>query len=176
MLPSTTTAAFPINMSLIKAPLTVDEFLKKYCHVRIVKVILLDDGGLDLATFLDPRQLQSVDDLHIVMRLFWAPELHLFGDLSAAFPNHAPLKIVQLVLIKLKKAKAGRDGPTLRCLKLEALSDWRPSGRMRILREGQCLDYYKIMAANAGVERLERRYPSGSGHVPFTTDKRIVSV
>ena len=127
-----------------------------------------DDGGLDLATFLDPRQLQSVDDLHIVMRLFWAPELYLYRDLSEAFPDHAPPKILQRVLDKLKEAKAGRDGPLLRCLKLEALSDWRPRGRTRILREGECLDYHKIMALDAGVERLEWRYPSGSGHATFT--------
>lgn len=118
-----------------------------------------DDGGLDLDMFLNSQQLQSVNNLHIVMTLFWLPEPR--GDILDTHDDCAPLRILQRVLDKLREAKAGKGGPLLSCLKLEALSDWRPGGRTRIRRENACLDDYIQMVKDSGVKTLVLESPSG---------------
>ena len=126
---------------------------------RTLQLMVPDDVGPNLDRFLDPHQLQFVDNLRIVMTLFWLPKP--LGDLEEAYDDCAPLQILQRVLDKLSEAKAGRSGPLLRSLQLEALSDWRPGGRTRIGRERACLDIYKQMARDAGVETLRVELSSG---------------
>ena len=120
--------------------------------------------GLNLETFLKSRQLQYVDELHIVMKLFWVRDLDPLGYVQGATNEHAHPYILQLVLDKLKESKAGRDGPVLRSLTLEDLSEWRPNGRKNIKREDYCLAQYQKMAQDAGVETLRWKWPSGSGY------------
>ena len=79
-----------------------------------------DDGGPDIDTFLYSTQLNSDDDLHIVMTLFWVPKP--LGDLSNTRDDCAPLHILQGVLHKLREVKAGEGSPLLECLTLEAPS------------------------------------------------------
>ena len=111
MLPPTTTAASPINMLVITPPLTDDEFSKKYCYNEDHKVMVPDDGGPELDTFLNLRQLESVDNLHIVLTVFWLPVA--LGYLQGARDDCASLQILQRVLDKLTEAKAGKGGPLL---------------------------------------------------------------
>ncbi len=120
--------------------------------------------SLDLDTFLNSRHLQSVENLHIVMKLFWMPDLDAFGDLQGAPNERAHPYILQRILEKLKDAKAGRDGPLLRYLTLEDLSGWRPNGRRNTKRENECLAQYTKMGQDAGFEILQWKSPSGSGH------------
>lgn len=129
-----------------------------YYH-RALQLMVPDDSGPNLDRFLDPHQLQFVDNLHIVMTLFWLSEP--FGDLEGAYDDCAPPQILQHVLDKLREARADRDGPLLRFLQLEGLSDWRPGGRTRIGREKACLDVYIQMAKDAGVETLRVELSSG---------------
>ena len=112
--------------------------------------------GLNLVTFLNSGQLQYVEDLHIVMKLFWVPE-----DLQGAHKYRAHLHILQRVLNKLKEVEAGRDGPVLRSLVLEDLSNWRPNGRSNIKREKECLAQYEKMGQDAGIYPLQLKWPSG---------------
>ena len=160
-------------MSSTEVPLTDDEFSPRYCSNGRHKIIFPDDDkdrgpvGLNLDTFLNSRQLQSVENLHIVMKLFWERELDPLGYLQDASKERAHPYILQRVLNKLMEAKAGRDGPLLRFLTLEDLSDWRPNGRRNITRENACRARYIKMAQDAGVETLQWMWPSSSGHTTF---------
>ena len=155
-------------MSSTEAPLTDDEFSKRYCSNGGHKIIFPDDDkdrgpvGLNLETFLNSRQLQSVEDLHIVMKLFWVPE-----DLQGTHKIPAHQHILQRVWDKLKEAKAERTGPVLRSLTLEDLSNWKPNGRTRIKSENDCLALYRKVAQDAGVENLRLKWPSGFESTTF---------
>ena len=78
--------------------------------------MISDDGGPDPDKFLNSTQLNSVDNLRIVMTLFWLPKP--LGDLLDTRDDCAPLQILQGVLHKLREVKAGEDGPLLECLTL----------------------------------------------------------
>ncbi len=152
VLPPPTTPASPINMSSKMTFVNDDEFSKKYCCNGVHKFIFPDDEKL----FLTLRQLQSVNDLHIMMKLFWVP------DPQGAHNDRAHPKSLQDVLDQLNQAKAGRDGPVLRSLTLEDQTIWRPNDRTNIKRENECLDQYEKMARDAGVDTLRLKWPSGS--------------
>ena len=107
-------------MSSIKAPLTGDEFSI---------LILPEDDSFDLDIFLDLRQLQFIDNLHVVMRQFWMLEPYYYGAMPGVLNYHATPSILECVLDRLKEAEAGRDGPLLGCLKLEVLFGMSPDGR-----------------------------------------------
>ena len=165
-------------MSSTEAPLTDDEFSKRYCSNGGHKIIFPDNDkdrgpvGLNLDTFLNSRQLQSVENLHIVMKLFWVPELDSIGYLQGVHRDRAHLQTLQRVLNKLIEAKAGRDGPLLRSLTLEDLSDWEPYGRRSIKGKDDCLAQYRKTARDAGVEDMQWKWPSGLG----STTRRVVEV
>ena len=120
-----------------------------------------------LTTFLYSPQLQSVEDLHIVMQLFWEPELDPLGYLRNASEERAHPHLLQYVLNRLKEAKAGKDGPLLRTLTIEDLSEWRQYGRRDRQREDLCLAQYQKMTQNAGVKTLKWTWPEGSGRISF---------
>lgn len=161
-------------MSSTEVPLTDDEFSQRYCSNGGHKIIFPDDDkdcglvALNLETFLNSRQLQSVENLHIVMKLFWVRELDPLGYLQDASKERAHPYILQRVLNKLMEAKAGRDGPMLRSLTLEDLSNWRPNGRKDIKREKECLAQYGNMAQDAGVKTLQWMWPEGIGSKNFS--------
>ena len=121
----------------------------------------------DLITFSYSPQLQSVEDLHIVMQLFWESEFEPLGYLRNASEERAHPHLLKYVLNSLKEAKAGKDGPLLRTLTLEDLSEWRPDGRRDRKREDHCLAQYQKMAQDAGIETLQWTWPEGSGSKSF---------
>lgn len=93
------------------------------------------------------------------MTLFWLPAP--LGSLQGAYDDCAALQNLERVLDKLREAKAGKGGPLLKVLQLEALSAWRPGGRTRVEREEECLYHDKQMARDAGVKTLRVELSSG---------------
>ena len=114
--------------------------------------MISDDSGPDPDRYLNSTQLNSVDNLRIVMTLFWL--LKPLGDLLDTRDDCAPLQILQGVLHKLREVKAREDGPLLECLTLEALSAWRPGGRTGIKKEEERLYNHRQVAIDAGVRTL----------------------
>ncbi|KAK0509198.1 hypothetical protein JMJ35_008569 [Cladonia borealis] len=153
-------------MTLTRAPLTDLQFSAIYYSNgghRIVFPNNPQDRGLvshHLETFLNSPQLQYVEDLHIVMKLFRVPQ-----DLQGAPRDHAHLYILQRVLNKLSEAKVGRNGPVLRTLALEDPSNWMLTDETRI--QG-CVSQYVKMALDADVETLQWTSLSCPGYAEFT--------
>ena len=107
--------------------------------------------SLDLETFLDSPQLRSVENLQLVMKLFRVPERDSIEDWLAVPWERGHLRTFQRVLDKLNKAKAGRDGPLLKSLTIEDLSDWRTMGRRSTAEIEDCRAQFQKTALDAGV-------------------------
>ena len=155
-------------MALTRALLTDDEFSARYYSNGYHRIIFPDDPQdrelviLHLETFLNSPQLRYVEDLYIVMKLFWVPQ-HLQGP----HRYHAHPYILARVLNKLNEAKVGRNGPVLRTLALEDPSHWMPANMSDMTLEEGCLAQYVNMALDANVDTLQWTSPCCNGHADF---------
>ena len=139
-------------MTSTRALLTDDEFSARYYSNGYHRIKFPNDPqdlSLNLETFLNSPQLQNVEDLQIVMKLFWVPQ-----DLQGAHRDHTHPYILQRVLDKLNEVKVGRNGPVLRTLALKDPSYWMPANMSNMTLEEGCLAQYVKMALVASVDTL----------------------
>ena len=162
-------------MTFTRAPLTDVDFSAIYYKNGGYRILFPNDPqdrgfvSHHLETFLNSPQLQYVEDLRIVMKLFRVPQV-----LHGAPRDHAHLYILQRVLNKLNEAKVGRDGPVLRTLALEDPSNSMLTDMSAPEIQG-CVTQYVKMALDADVETLQLTSPSCSGYAEFThVEERVV--